>query len=76
MIAQPAACSALRSVAGVGAVCHQTWFGGIYQEPKNFFATMPVEPEDAGDGAVVSFKSCAEALYAAKRTGKNRTCRG
>ena len=22
-----------------------TWFGGIYQEPKNFFATMPVEPE-------------------------------
>ncbi len=33
------------SVPGVGAVCHQTWFGGIYQEPKNFFATMPVEPE-------------------------------
>jgi putative ABC transport system permease protein len=32
-------------VPGVGAVCHQTWFGGIYQEPKNFFATMPVEPE-------------------------------
>jgi putative ABC transport system permease protein len=22
-----------------------TWFGGIYQEPKNFFANMPVEPE-------------------------------
>lgn len=35
----------IASVPGVGAVCHQTWFGGIYQEPKNFFATMPVEPE-------------------------------
>jgi putative ABC transport system permease protein len=35
----------IQSVPGVGAVCHQTWFGGIYQEPKNFFATMPVEPE-------------------------------
>lgn len=35
----------IASVAGVGTVCHQTWFGGIYQEPKNFFATMPVEPE-------------------------------
>lgn len=37
--------SRIQSVSGVGAVCHQTWFGGIYQEPKNFFATMPVEPE-------------------------------
>ncbi len=35
----------IQSVEGVAAVCHQTWFGGIYQEPKNFFATMPVEPE-------------------------------
>ena len=35
----------IQAVVGVGAVCHQTWFGGIYQEPKNFFATMPVEPE-------------------------------
>jgi putative ABC transport system permease protein len=35
----------IASEPGVGAVCHQTWFGGIYQEPKNFFATMPVEPE-------------------------------
>ena len=33
------------AIAGVAAVCHQTWFGGIYQDPKNFFATMPVEPE-------------------------------
>jgi putative ABC transport system permease protein len=35
----------IQSVAGVAAVCHQTWFGGVYQDPKNFFPNMPVEPE-------------------------------
>ena len=24
---------------------HQTWFGGVYQDPANFFAQMVVEPE-------------------------------
>ncbi len=35
----------IANIPGVSAVCHFTWFGGIYQDPKNFFATMPVEPE-------------------------------
>lgn len=36
----------MERVPGVAAVTHQTWFNGIYQdEPKNFFASMPVEPE-------------------------------
>ena len=35
----------MEAVPGVDAVIHQTWFGGIYQDPKNFFAQMPVEPE-------------------------------
>lgn len=35
----------IQGIAGVAAVCDQTWFGGIYQDPKNFFATMPVDPE-------------------------------
>ncbi|MCF7674196.1 MAG: ABC transporter permease [Akkermansiaceae bacterium] len=35
----------IQGIAGVSAVCDQTWFGGIYQDPKNFFANMPVEPE-------------------------------
>lgn len=35
----------MSALDGVAAVCHQTWFGGIYQDPKNFFATMPVIPE-------------------------------
>jgi putative ABC transport system permease protein len=29
----------------VAAVVPHTWFGGIYQDPKNFFATIPVDPE-------------------------------
>jgi putative ABC transport system permease protein len=33
-------------VPGVAAVAHQTWFGGIYQDPKNFFMQCPVEPEE------------------------------
>ena len=35
----------LEAIPGVVDVCHQTWFGGIYQDPKNFFMQMPVEPE-------------------------------
>ena len=34
----------IQGLPGVAAVCHQTWFGGIYQDPKNFFPNMPVEP--------------------------------
>ncbi len=30
---------------GVAAVTHASWFGGIYQEPRNFFAQMAVDPE-------------------------------
>ncbi|MEL7448646.1 MAG: FtsX-like permease family protein [Pseudomonadota bacterium] len=30
---------------GVSAVTHATWFGGYYQDKRNFFAQFPVEPE-------------------------------
>ncbi len=32
-------------IPGVSAISHQSWFGGIYQDPKNQFGTFPVEPE-------------------------------
>jgi putative ABC transport system permease protein len=32
-------------IPSVSGVTHLTWFGGIYQDPKNFFPQMPVEPE-------------------------------
>ena len=35
----------IRATPGVVDACHQTFFGGVYQDPKNFFMQMPVEPE-------------------------------
>lgn len=35
----------IASIPGVEAVGMQTWFGGIYQDPKNFLGSFPVEPE-------------------------------
>ena len=35
----------LKATEGVEMVSHQTWFGGVYQDPANFFAQMVVEPE-------------------------------
>ena len=36
-------------VEGVEAVTHQTWFGGNYQDPRNFFPKFPVEPKSYFD---------------------------
>lgn len=30
---------------GIALAVHQTWFGGMYQDPRNFFMQSPVEPE-------------------------------
>jgi putative ABC transport system permease protein len=35
----------LRATEGVSLAGHQTWFGGVYQDPSNFFAQIAVEPE-------------------------------
>ena len=35
----------IRSVSGVEEVAYQSWFGGIYQEEKNFFAQFPSDVE-------------------------------
>jgi putative ABC transport system permease protein len=35
----------LSTVPGVDMVTHNSWFGGVYQDPKNFFAQIAVEPE-------------------------------
>jgi putative ABC transport system permease protein len=36
----------MERIPGVAAATHQTWFGGIYQDPKNFFMQCPVLPEE------------------------------
>jgi putative ABC transport system permease protein len=36
--------SRMEQIEGVVDAVHQTWFGGVYQKPSNFFAQMPVNP--------------------------------
>ncbi len=36
----------MQRIPGVASAVHQTWFGGIYQDPKNFFMQCPVVPEE------------------------------
>lgn len=36
----------MERIPGVALAVHQTWFGGIYQDPKNFFMQTPVVPEE------------------------------
>ena len=36
----------IEQVDGVRAAAHATWFGGVYQDPKNFFAQIAIEPEE------------------------------
>jgi len=38
--------SRIEKIEGVEDAVHQTWFGGIYQKPSNFFAQMPVKPDE------------------------------
>ena len=33
-------------IPGVDFATHETWFGGIYQDPKNFFMQAPVVPAE------------------------------
>jgi putative ABC transport system permease protein len=36
----------LKRMPGVRDVAHSTWFGGVYQDVKNFFPQFVIEPED------------------------------
>jgi putative ABC transport system permease protein len=35
----------LQATEGVSLATHNTWFGGVYQDPSNFFAQIAVVPE-------------------------------
>jgi len=39
----------VRNVRGVVAVNTYTWFGGLYDEPKNMFPNFAVDPETVGE---------------------------
>ncbi|HOX57647.1 MAG TPA: FtsX-like permease family protein [Candidatus Paceibacterota bacterium] len=36
----------MERIPGVALATHESWFGGIYQDPKNFFPQMPVVPQE------------------------------
>lgn len=36
----------IAQVPGVAAVAHYNWFGGTYQDPKNFFPQYVIDPEN------------------------------
>jgi putative ABC transport system permease protein len=36
----------IRRIPGVQDVAHSTWFGGVYQDAKNFFPQFVIVPED------------------------------
>ena len=36
----------IESVEGVDSAAHADWFGGVYQDPRNFFPQYPVQPLD------------------------------
>jgi putative ABC transport system permease protein len=35
----------IQRIPGVKNITAQTWFGGIYQDPKNFFASFAIDPD-------------------------------
>lgn len=39
----------IEKIDGVDNAAHASWFGGIYQDPRNFFAQMPMRPEELFD---------------------------
>jgi putative ABC transport system permease protein len=36
----------MERIPGVALAVHQTWFGGVYQDSKQFFMQTPVDPEE------------------------------
>jgi len=36
----------IERIPGVALATHESWFGGVYQDPKNMFPQIPVMPEE------------------------------
>ena len=44
----------MERIPGVDLAVHQTWFGGVYQDPKNFFMQCPVVPDEVWSYSAVA----------------------
>jgi len=73
----------LREVEGVENICRWNWFGGFYQEPKNFFAQFATDPDalldiypeiEIVDGSIETFRkertACVVGQATAEKYGK------
>jgi putative ABC transport system permease protein len=61
----------VRGVEGVRQVAHLNWFGGYYQDPKNFLVVMAVQPETYLElyGTEVEVHPGAREAFIRERTG-------
>jgi putative ABC transport system permease protein len=61
----------VRAVEGVRQVAHLNWFGGYYQDPKNFMVVLAVEPRTYMDvyGNDIDIPAEAQAAFVRERTG-------
>jgi putative ABC transport system permease protein len=69
----------IRQIAGVKAVTFATWFGGVYQDEKNFFPQFAIDPENwrqmypeyyIGDADWAEFMKDRQAALAGESTVK------
>jgi len=67
----------VRGIPGVAAVNHYSWFGGIYDEPKNLFPNFAVDPETVADvwpeyrfspGALAAFRATRNGALVGEQT--------
>lgn len=61
----------VRNIEGVRQVMHSNWFGGYYQEPKNFIIALAVSPEPYMEiyGNEVNFTEDIRRAFIRERTG-------
>jgi putative ABC transport system permease protein len=61
----------VRAVEGVRQVTHLNWFGGYYQDPKNFLIVFAVEPETYMElyGNDIEFSEPGRSAFLKERTG-------
>src|SRR5580700_7843847 len=61
----------VRAIAGVRQVTHFNWFGGYYQDPKNFLIVMAVDPSTYMElyGNDIDVPTDAQQAFKRERTG-------
>ncbi|HEX5209150.1 MAG TPA: FtsX-like permease family protein [Steroidobacteraceae bacterium] len=59
----------IQSVPGVGKATYANWFGGVYQDPKNFFANEAVPPGFFDVYTDFELPTAARHAFATTRTG-------